>query len=451
MPTPAHIRPATPEDAEPIADAHVRSWQSAYRGLLPQQVIDRNDLTSRTADWRRILAAPGDVIVAETADHKLLGFAAAGPSRDADSDPATGEVQAIYLAPEAWGQGTGRQLMAAAVARLASNGFTRAILWVLDTNARARRFYEAAGWTPDGAVKNDDRHGVPISEVRYARSLPPHASQAGTWRLGDLTVHRMGFGAMRLLGHPDDPSGDPDRAVEVLRRAVDLGVNHIDTAAFYASANELINRALAPYPDDLVITTKVWPGRDASGEWYWASPGQLRGQVEENLRVLGRDHLDIVNLRVRPSWKTSSIAEHFGALAELRDQGLIRHLGVSNVTPAHLAEALAIAPVVCVQNRYAVGSPAAEHEFLDACGAQGIAFVPFFAIATSEPEPAAVTEVAAAHGATPAQVRLAWTLQRGPHVLAIPGTGNPEHLSDNIAAAALRLTDAELNLITAVA
>ena len=441
---PARIRPATLDDAEAIASAHVSSWQAAYRGLLPQDVIDRNDLDSRTATWRRILAAPSDVFVAETADRTIVGFTDLSASRDEDSDPVTtGEVRAIYLAPRAWGQGTGRELMAVALARLAIKGFTRATLWVLDTNARARRFYEAAGWSPDGATKRDDRHGTPITEVRYARPLPPHASQAGTWRLGDLTVRRLGFGAMRL-------GDDTDRAIEVLRRAIDLGVNHIDTAAFYFSANELISRALRPYPDDLVITTKVWPGRHASGEWYWASPAQLRGQVEENLRVLGRDRLDVVNLRVPPSGQTRSIAEHFGALAELREQGLIGHLGVSNVTPAHLAEALAIAPVVCVQNRYAVGAPAAEHDFLDACGAQGIAYTPFFAIATSDPEPAAVTEAAVTHDATAAQIRLAWTLQRGPHVLAIPGTGNPEHLTENVAAAALRLSDDEMALITTV-
>ncbi len=145
------------------------------------------------------------------------------------------------------------------------------------------------------------------------------AAAAGTWTLGDLTVNRMGFGAMRLTSDADGTPSDRGRAIAVLRRAVELGVNHIDTAAFYfsplRSANELINRALAPYPDDLVITTKVWPGRDPSGEWVWASPGQLRGQVEENLRQLGRDYLDVVNLRLPRSQETASIAEHFGALA----------------------------------------------------------------------------------------------------------------------------------------
>jgi aryl-alcohol dehydrogenase-like predicted oxidoreductase len=188
------------------------------------------------------------------------------------------------------------------------------------------------------------------------------ASAAGTWQLGDLTVNRMGLGAMRLTGSLPFENGTPSdrsRSIAVLRRAVELGVNHIDTAAFYfsalRSANELINTALAPYPDDLVIITKVGPGRDPWGEWYSARPDQLRGQVEENLRQLGRDHLDVVNLR---RMRQPSIAEHFGALAELRDVGLIRHLGLSDVTEEHIDEALAIAPVVCVQNKYDINDRA---------------------------------------------------------------------------------------------
>ena len=246
----------------------------------------------------------------------------------------------------------------------------------------------------------------------------------------------------------------------MLRRAVELGVNHIDTAAFYfsslRSANELINSALAPYPDDLVIVTKVGPGRDPSGQWLpTATPGQLRGQVEENLRQLGCDHLDVVNLRVMPDM--TSIDEHFGALAELRQAGLIRHLGVSGVTPRQLAQARAIAPVVCVQNRYGIGAGAEAHRFVDTCGEQGIAFVPFFAIAgagggagATAAENEEVLAVARAHGATAAQVRLAWTLHRGPHVLAIPGTGDPSHMADNVAAGALRLTPGEVARLTSV-
>ncbi|MCP3753404.1 aldo/keto reductase [Streptomyces sp. TBY4] len=286
------------------------------------------------------------------------------------------------------------------------------------------------------------------------------ATDSGTWLLGDLPVRRIGFGAMRLTHLADGTPSDRDRVTGVLRRAVELGVNHIDTAAFYfsatRSANELINRALAPYADELVISTKVGPGRDAAGEWWWAEPGQLRGQVEENLRQLGRDHLDVVNLRVPRQATTGSIAEHFGALAELRTAGLIRHLGVSNARPDHLAEARAIAPVVCVQNPYGIGSPAEEHAFLDACGEQGIAYVPFYAIAGAGKEAGGVAEegpavpgLARERGVSPAQLRLAWTLSRGPHVLAIPGTGNPEHLAENVAAGALRLSPEETALLEA--
>jgi pyridoxine 4-dehydrogenase len=291
------------------------------------------------------------------------------------------------------------------------------------------------------------------------------AADGGTWKLGDLVVNRIGLGAMRLpqTGRAlvaDAVPRDRDTAIAVLRRAIELGVNHIDTAAFYfsplRSANELINSALAPYPDDLVIATKVGPGRDPSGAWTDAArPDQLRGQVEENLRQLGRDHLDVVNLRVMPSM--TSLADHVGALTELRQAGLIRHLGVSGVTPERLAEARAVAPIVCVQNRYGVGASAQEHRFADACGEQGIAFVPFFTIAgkgggagMTGTENADVLAVARARGATAAQIRLAWALQRGPHVLVIPGTGDPGHLAANVAAAALRLTGDEMTRLTSV-
>jgi pyridoxine 4-dehydrogenase len=287
------------------------------------------------------------------------------------------------------------------------------------------------------------------------------AAAAGSWTMGDRSVHRLGFGAMRLTGHRPrgtDVPADRDRSMTVLRRAVELGVNHIDTAAFYfsalRSANELINSALAPYPDDLVIVTKVGPGRDPWGQWYTATPDQLRGQVEENLRQLGRDHLDVVNLR---RMGQDSIAEHFGALAELRAAGLIRHLGVSDVTVRQLDEARAIAPVVCVQNRFSLDDPG-HADVLAACGDRGLAFVPFFAIAGdrrssggASDASGALEEVARRHGATPAQVRLAWTLAQGPHVLAIPGTGDPEHLAQNVAAAALQLTADDLARLSAPA
>ncbi len=290
------------------------------------------------------------------------------------------------------------------------------------------------------------------------------AAAAGTWQLGDLTVNRMGFGAMRLTQRGPAFSGtaapsDRSQAIAVLRRAVELGVNHIDTAAFYfsalRSANELINSALAPYPDGLVIVTKVGPGRDPWGAWTDAArPDQLRGQVEENLRQLGRDHLDVVNLRRMPLM--TSIAEHVGALAELRQAGLIRHLGISGVELADLAEARAIAPVVCVQNSYGLTNRVSE-PVVAACGEHGIAFVPFFALAGAgrrdgppADEPAELLEIARLHGASVAQIRLAWTLQHGPHILAIPGTGDPLHLAENLAAAAIRLTSDELAVLDAL-
>jgi pyridoxine 4-dehydrogenase len=297
---------------------------------------------------------------------------------------------------------------------------------------------------------------------------------AGTWTLGDRTVNRMGFGSMRITANPDR-----DLAIRVLRRAVELGVNHIDTAAFYRSpggtlgvgvgvgsgpvryATELIRAALAPYPDDLVIVTKVGPGVDADGAFIQAStPAQLRQQVEENLRLLGRDHLDVVNLRIIKSPGRDSVAERFAALAQLRAEGLIRHLGLSNVRLDHLDEAQAIASVVCVQNGYSIDTHRGDDAFVAECGRRGVAFVPFFAIAGTHREsgpalasgPAEhggdqaqnIRAVALAHGVSVPQIRLAWTLHQGPHVLAIPGTGNLDHLEQNIAAGAIRLSTEDL-------
>jgi pyridoxine 4-dehydrogenase len=315
-------------------------------------------------------------------------------------------------------------------------------------------FYRTVPWFPSPPARPLRRGSVARVNEQSA------AAAAGTWQLGDLTVNRLGFGAMRLTGSVPFGKGTPsDRAqsIAVLRRAVDLGVNHIDTAAFYfsplRSANELINTALAPYPADLVITTKVGPGRDSGGEWHSARPDQLRGQVEENLRQLGRDQLDVVNLRRAANQE--SITEHFGALASLRQEGLIRHLGVSDVTVDQLTDALSIAPVVCVQNRY--GFDLRQHDpVLRACAERGIAFVPFFAIAGPSrqsgrrpPEPESLLAVADRHGATTAQIRLAWTLHQAPNVLAIPGTGSVAHVEENVAAAALRLSPDDLALLDA--
>ncbi|MEU4246022.1 oxidoreductase [Amycolatopsis sp. NPDC026612] len=275
------------------------------------------------------------------------------------------------------------------------------------------------------------------------------AAAAGTWKLGSFEVNRLGYGAMRLMSTSDGGIRDRETSIAVLRRAVELGVNHFDTAAFYfagpRSANELLNRALAPY-DDLVLTTKVGPGRDFEGTFHTARPDQLRAQVEENLRQLGLDHLDVVNYRIGQNLDRGegSLAEGFGVLAELREAGLIRELGISNVGPEHLTEALAIAPVVCVQNQYGLTARREDDELVRMCAERGIAFVPFFAVASGAGEDARVAEVARRHDVTPAQVRLAWTLHQGPHVLAIPGTGDVAHLEQNVAAAALELTGGDL-------
>ncbi len=283
-------------------------------------------------------------------------------------------------------------------------------------------------------------------------------SGVSTWLLGDREINRVGFGAMRLpqVGTAFDPGAlprDRDTAIAVLRRALELGVNHLDTAVFYfsatRSANELVNRALAPYPDDLVIVTKVGPRRAADGSWLDpATPEQLRGQVEENLRQLGLDHLDVVNFR---NTGFDSVAEHFGALADLRDAGLVRNLGLSAVNATQVAEARAIAPVVCVQNSFGLGYRRQQDELIRACAEQDIAFVPFFSLAGANRESGAdavehdeVRAIADAHDATPTQVRLAWTLSRGPNVLVIPGTGSPRHLAENVAAGALTLDADEL-------
>jgi aryl-alcohol dehydrogenase-like predicted oxidoreductase len=291
------------------------------------------------------------------------------------------------------------------------------------------------------------------------------AAAAGTWELGDVTVNRMGFGAMRITANPDRSV-----AIRVLRRAVELGVNHIDTAAFYVSpggtlrvgdgpvryANELIREALAPYPEGLVITTKVGPGEDPDRGFYHATTAaELRTQVETNLRQLGVDCLDVVNLRIMKKPGADSIADRFGALADLRDAGLIRQLGVSNVRADHVDEALAIAPVVCVQNSYAIDLRGDEDAVIKGCAERGIGYVPFFAIAGGSREDGAASDhsdavqaIADKRGVTPQQVRLAWTLHQSPNVLAIPGTGNPAHLEENVTAGALRLSPEELATLT---
>ncbi|WP_175596280.1 oxidoreductase [Thermomonospora catenispora] len=270
------------------------------------------------------------------------------------------------------------------------------------------------------------------------------------WNLGgDTPIARMGFGAMRLPAKSwDGPAGDRDTALAVLRRAVELGVDHIDTAAFYTygdlAANELIRQALHPYPDGLVIATKVGPRLDERGRPSGEETAdRLRASVERNLRELGVDRLDLVYLRVGGLGgpPAESIAERFAALAALREEGLIRHLGISNVSAAHLAEARAIAPVAAVQNKYAL-TAREDDPLVDECTRAGIAYVPFFPLWGLPDERAA--KVAARHGATAAQIMLAWLLARSPAILAIPGTSSLRHLEENVAAARIELTEEDL-------
>jgi pyridoxine 4-dehydrogenase len=274
------------------------------------------------------------------------------------------------------------------------------------------------------------------------------ADAAGTWKLGgDLEVARMGYGAMQLAGpHVFGPPADRDRAERALRTAVELGVNHIDTSDYYGPyvVNELIKETLSPYPDGLVLVTKIGARRDDTGRWLPAfSPDEIRSAVHDNLTRLGVDRLDVVNLR--PMEKGMSIAAAFGALAEARDQGLIRHLGVSNVDAGQLKEAQGIAPVACVQNQYNV-TDRADDELVDACAEQGIAFVPFFPLGSAFApfDTSGLDPVAARHGVSGRQVALAWLLHRAPNILVIPGSGDPDHVAQNVAAAGITLTDEDL-------
>jgi pyridoxine 4-dehydrogenase len=267
---------------------------------------------------------------------------------------------------------------------------------------------------------------------------------------GDLTLTRMGFGAMQLAGPGVfGPPRDHDEAIAVLREAVDRGITHIDTADFYGPhiTNQLIREALHPYPAGLHIVTKVGAVRDAQGGWVQdREPAQLRAQVHDNLRSLGVDVLDVVNLRVGGgedghSPVQGSIASKFSALAELQQQGLIRHLGVSTVNAEQVAEAQSIAPVVTVQNSYNVAHRG-DDALLDSLAAQNIAYTPYFPLGGFTPLQSDVLDQAAARiGATPQQTALAWLLQRSPAIALIPGTSSLGHLRENMAAAGLVLGD----------
>lgn len=264
-------------------------------------------------------------------------------------------------------------------------------------------------------------------------------------RLSD--VKRIGFGAMRLTGPGIfGPPVDPDEARRVLLRALELGVDHIDTSDYYGPyvANDLIRETLHPYPPELVLVTKVGAKRDKAGHWLPAfSPDEIRSAVHDNLGRLGVERLGAVNLRRMDHWE-GSMAEQWEVLAELRTQGLICDLGLSNVTPEEVAELQQIAPVACVQNEYNLAHRH-DDDFIDALNDQGIFYVPFFPLGGFTPlDEDLVHQVAAKHEATSMQVALAWLLQRSPNILLIPGTSSVAHLEENLAAGKLKLDDEDL-------
>jgi pyridoxine 4-dehydrogenase len=272
-----------------------------------------------------------------------------------------------------------------------------------------------------------------------------HDLPGGRYRVADLELTRVGYGAMQLAGPGVfGPPKDHDAAIAVLREAVDLGINHIDTADFYGPhlTNELIREALAPYPDDLHIVTKVGARRDENGGWPHArTPAELREQVHDNLRNLGLDALDVVNLRLGgvEGPEPGSLAEQIEALAELQQQGLVRHLGLSTVTADQLAEAQSIAPVVCVQNLYNIARRE-DDALVDLTARQGIAYVPYFPLGGFSPlQSDALEAVAKELDASPMTIALAWLLQRSPNMLLIPGTSSVAHLRENVAGTALEL------------
>jgi len=278
--------------------------------------------------------------------------------------------------------------------------------------------------------------------------IKPPAAQAGSYRVGDLDLNRIGYGAMQLAGPGVfGPPRDRAAAIDVLRSAVELGVNHIDTADAYGPyiTNEIIREALFPYDGDVHIVTKVGVVRDERGGWLPASsPQSLREQVHDNLRRLGLDVLDVVNLRtlagiVDRAAVPDPLTPQFEALAELQQQGLIRHLGLSTVSLDQLAEARQVAPVVCVQNFYNIANRA-DDGVVAATAEQRIAFVPYFPLGGFSPLQSDVLDsIAKRLGATPTAVALSWLLQHSPNIMLIPGTSSVDHLRQNIAGAALAL------------
>ena len=280
---------------------------------------------------------------------------------------------------------------------------------------------------------------------------------AGRFALGARTVNRVGYGAMQLAGpHVFGPPRDRGAAVAVLRAAVAAGVDHIDTSDYYGPhvTNEIIREALHPYPAELVIVTKLGARRDDKGGWLPAiSAEALTSAVHDNLRNLGLERIEVANFRAMQSAMgpaEGSNAEQLEALAELQRRGLIAHIGVSNVTPAQLAEARGVIDVACVQNHYNLAHRTDE-AMIDALAADGIPYVPFFPLGGFSPvQSSALDAVAARLGATPLQVALAWLLQRSPNILLIPGTSSIDHLHQNLAAGALVLDDEAVAVLDAI-
>jgi pyridoxine 4-dehydrogenase len=281
----------------------------------------------------------------------------------------------------------------------------------------------------------------------------------GSFRFADssLTVNRMGYGAMQLAGpHVWGPPRDPEEAIRVLREAIDAGVNHIDTSDYYGPhvTNQIIRQALHPYPEQLVIVTKIGARRGTDKSWIPALTRQeLIDAVHDNLRNLGLERLDVVNLRVGGMLTPEEfpIAEQVTVLADLQKEGLVRHAGLSNVTSTQFAEAQKITKIVCVQNFFNIAHRE-DDSFVDELGKLGVAYVPFFPLGGFSPlQSSELDAVAAAAGATPMQVALAWLLHRAPNILLIPGTSSVQHLRDNLRAASLELAPELLARLDSIA
>ncbi|HCB2269593.1 TPA: aldo/keto reductase family oxidoreductase [Citrobacter koseri] len=284
--------------------------------------------------------------------------------------------------------------------------------------------------------------------------MASHGNSA-TFSLGSRQVKRLGYGAMQLAGPGVfGPPRDRHVALTVLREAISLGVNHIDTSDFYGPhvTNQIIREALHPYPDDLAIVTKIGARRGEDASWLPAfSPAELKQAVHDNLRNLGLDVLDVVNLRIMfgdgHGPHEGSIEESFSVLAELQQQGLVKHIGLSNVTAKQVAEARKIAEIVCVQNEYNIAHRQ-DDALIDALAGEGIAYVPFFPLGGFTPlQSSTLSDVAASLNATPMQVALAWLLQRSANILLIPGTSSVTHLRENMAAGDLQLSDEVLAVL----